>query len=102
MPTYTCTDFLSNKLHPKVHQDFLTSKLFFFVIFKYIQTYRKVARIAQRNIFLHYPMEVYRNDKHLHQGSSCHGSVVLNLTGIHEDACSILALLSGLKIQRCC
>ena len=34
------------------------------------------------------------------RSSSC-GSLVTNLTSIHEDVGSILASLSGLRIQRC-
>ena len=34
-------------------------------------------------------------------GSSCHGSVVTNLTRIHEDVVQSLTSLSGLRILRC-
>ena len=35
-------------------------------------------------------------------GSFHHGSMKTNLTGIHEDACLILASHSGLRVQCCC
>ena len=34
-------------------------------------------------------------------GSSCHGSVVTNLTRIHEDAAQSLTSLSGLRTRHC-
>ena len=44
-----------------------------------------------------HPREMQR---YIYPGSSCHGSVVMNLTSIHGDT-RLLALLSGLRICHC-